>query len=103
VRYLTAPNNEEKARLVLGHPDPRSLMAHGPRNGARDIRLYYREQLAALGYRNPKADTIRTADKKAALYDLIVAGRHRLTIELFERATDIGAFGQRQLGLVPSA
>jgi hypothetical protein len=61
------------------------------------------QQLADIGYGHRIAHTIRTADKKAALYDLIAAGRHQLTVQLFERATQIGAFGQRQLGLVPPA
>lgn len=99
VRYLMAPGNEEKAREVLGHPDPRTFMAHGPRNGARDIRRWYSEQLAGLGFRFQIAHTIRTADKKAGLYDVVIAGRHRLTAELFERASTIGAYGELQLDL----
>ncbi|MFL5866684.1 MAG: three-Cys-motif partner protein TcmP [Thermoleophilaceae bacterium] len=102
IRYLAA-GNEEKARPVLGHPDPQRLMDHGINNATRELRGWYHGQLASLGYTHRTADTIRLADKKAALYDLIVAGRHKLTVELFERATEIGAFGQRQLGLVPSA
>jgi three-Cys-motif partner protein len=102
IRYLAA-GNEEKARPVLGHPDPLRLMDHGVNNATRELRGWYHGQLASLGYTHRASDTIRLADKKAAIYDLIVAGRHPLTVELFERATQIGAFGQRQLGLVPSA
>lgn len=102
IRYLAA-GNEEKARPVLGHPAPERLMDHGINNATRELRGWYHGQLASLGYTHRAADTIRLADKKAALYDLIAAGRIGLTVELFERATEIGAFGQRQLGLVPPA
>ena len=99
LRYLSAPKNEPKAAAVLDHPDPRSFLSGGPRNGARDIRRHYAGQLRALGYLHQTSLAIRTADKKAALYDLIVAGRHPLTVELFQRANAIGVHGQRELGL----
>lgn len=101
IRYLAA-GNVNKVRPVLGHPDPERLMDHGVNNATRELRGWYHGQLASLGYNHRTADTIRLADKKAALYDLIVAGRHPLTVDLFKRATEIGAFGQRQFGLVPA-
>jgi hypothetical protein len=88
--------------LVLGHPDPSELLRQGRPNLTRNIRNYFRDQLEALGYPRDyqTSHEVRNWQKQAILYDLVVAGRHPLARELFERATDIGPHGERRLHAV---
>jgi three-Cys-motif partner protein len=92
----------EKAGGVLGHPNPQELLAQGKANLTRNIRTYFRDQLEALRYprENQTSFEVRQADKKALLYDLVVAGRHPLTKELFDRASEVGPHGERRLRAV---
>lgn len=101
VRNITT----EKAGRMLGHPNPGELLAQGTANLTRNIRAYFRDQLEALRYprENQASFEVRQADKKALLCDLVVAGRLPLTKQLFERASEVGPYGERRLRAVPGA
>jgi three-Cys-motif partner protein len=81
---------------VLG-PDWPKTASDGVTGWRAAIRALYREKLAEMGYVYWAAKEVRSEEKKSPLYDFILASRHPLAKEFFEKVTRETAHGQLAL------
>jgi three-Cys-motif partner protein len=81
-------------RRVLEHPDPEQLLAG--RQTASNIRTWFKEKLAEMGYPQhlSAGETIRS-ENGVPQYDLLLASRSQMAINLYRRANQNDSDGQR--------
>lgn len=60
-------------------------------------REHFRAELARFGYKYTSAKEVRGQKKNGRFYDFLVASRHYLARDLFEKVTKENRFGQRSL------
>jgi three-Cys-motif partner protein len=86
-------------RPVLEHPDPSSLIEGRLTSG--NIRAWFQSKLDDMGYppHLVRGHEIRSEGNKAPQYDLILASRNKKAPELYDRANQIDADGQRGMDL----
>jgi three-Cys-motif partner protein len=73
-------------RLMLNHPNPKSLLDSTEGKTAHNIRNHYDEQLHGLGLVHIARRCIRTVSTNSPLYDIVLASRHPLAVELWDKA-----------------
>jgi three-Cys-motif partner protein len=78
---------------VLG-PDWRNIAPSGVQGWRAAVRAHYRRRLGEMGYVYSSAKEVRSEKKKSPLYDFILASRHPLAKEFFEKVTQETAHGQ---------
>jgi three-Cys-motif partner protein len=95
IRYLRA-GHLTRARKVLDLRDPERLVGVNGEWG-ENVRRAFDDHLDLLDLCERTRRNIRSDGKNSPLYDLLLASRHPLARELFDRASAIEPDGQRQL------
>jgi hypothetical protein len=73
-------------KLMLNHPEPKVLLDSTEGKTAQNIREHYDEQLRGLGLVHIARRCVRTVFTNSPLYDIVLASRHPLAVELWDKA-----------------
>jgi len=73
-------------KLMLNHPEPKALLDSTEGITAQNIRSHYDEQLRSLGLQHIARRCVRTVPTNSPLYDIVLASRHPLAVELWDKA-----------------
>lgn len=73
-------------KLMLNHSEPKELLDSTEGKSAQNIRDHYDEQLKALGLIHIARRCVRTVPTNSPLYDIVLASRHPLAVELWDKA-----------------
>jgi three-Cys-motif partner protein len=75
--------------LMLNHPEPKALLDSTEGKTAQNIRDYYDDQLRSLGLIHIARRCVKTVPTNSPLYDIVLASRHPLAVELWDKANKL--------------